>query len=439
LLARLIGLLLVKELESEVPAGIDVFPEQAPQISADSSSLLEGEPNTTSEPPSKALPAPRSDKLPAFAQKFLRPSQPGFAPTKLRPAEIAYLAHRGDMSHALLVLGADILQRAIKSQISDNPLPVQAPYEAQAWSLARDQVGDWAKRRVGEALPPDVRHDPIGFARGMSKIYRFFAVSVRAFVAKTLEDPRHIRKYISFGGVLRLLVSLSAAGYQEGLESGLRDELNRRGMLVSQERRLYYSKLMLLLAVIVGGASMVLTWYFIQPIGIAIASWTAAGLIAVALQATFFLREFIPLYNELMELAAQIGRGGVRLSLLRLALTIVTSLCRLSSVVVFTVGALLVWLIFGFLLHMPPEVIQMTLVLTICQMASILSFIASWRIAHEARPTARALAEIREVRQRIDKTHALDAIKTVLTSPDYDETFGEMLALYGVEALLVIL
>jgi hypothetical protein len=283
-----------------------------------------------------------------------------------------------------------------------------------------------------------MRQDPIGFIRKISKIYAFFAVTLRKFVVKTLEDPRHIRQYISMAGVARLLLQISTMGYQEKLEAGLLAELKLKGMLVSPSRCLRYSRLMMGLALLTGAANFVLALYFISPLSLTVTVWIASAVVAAFVQATFFLREFIPLYTEMKEVATVLGAGGIRLTLLRFVLNIVTALCRLSTTLVFFTSLGIVFLLLHFVFAASTDVLWMTVALSMSQLAAIVAALASWRIAHEAHPTARAVAEINRASARLSKVRAVDAIKAVLRSPDYDSTLSDLLAIYGLESLLIL-
>jgi len=368
--------------------------------------------------------------------------EPGANEQRLRPAEIAYLVRRGDRVHALLVLGADILQRVIKSQISDQPVPPQAEYERQAFAMAKEQVSDWARgwaaRQAGVLIPPDARKDPVGFAKGISRTYTFFAVTVRSFVAKTLKDPWQIRNYISLPGVARLILSLSMAGYQDALEDGIRQELLERGLLVAPARRLEVSRLLYALGFLAVGGAIALAAIFIHPVLVACAAAISAALLAACLHATLLVRRLIPLYMELNDVISSIGRGGFRLTAVRWALALVTTLCRVSSIFACAIVGGLIFLIMHFLFRVTTDVIWMTYLLAVPIFSAMSTILEAWRFWAEDQPSTRAEAELELLRKKLAPVKAMDSIRNVLLSPEYDETFSELLALYGVESLLMI-
>jgi hypothetical protein len=368
-----------------------------------------------------------------------KPSLPG---ERLRPAEIAYLARHGDRMQALLVLGADILQRVIKAQISDKPVPPQAGYERQALTMAKDQVSDWARnwaaRKAGELIPPDARKDPIGFAKGISRTYAFFAMTIRSFIANTLKDPWQIRNYISLSGVARLILSISVAGYQNALEDGIRTELLERGFLLPEQQRMQISHSLGVLQAIGFASSLLLAGLFIQPLWLAAVAVVFAMVLAVCLHFTLAVRKLIPLYMELREIISGIGRGGFRLTIVRVALGLVTAICRIASTAAFLAVGGVIFLILHFLLHATANVVLMTYLLTLPLFLSLSTMMESWRFRDQDQPSAKAYAELEQLRKKLAPIKVMDSIRNVLLSPEYDETFSQMLALYGVESLLMI-
>lgn len=340
------------------------------------------------------------------------------------------------------MLGADILQRVIKGQISDKPVPPQAEYERQALTMAKDQVSDWARnwaaRKAGEVLPPDVRKDPVGFAKGISKTYAFFAVTVRSFIANTLKDPWQIRNYISLPGVARLIFSISVAGYQNALEDGLRTELLNRGFLLAEKQRIEISDRLSAIALISFAASLGLVAWTIHPVWLAVAAVVSGTILAVCLHFTLAVRKLIPLYMELREIISGIGRAGFRLTIVRIALGMVTAVCRIASAAAFCAVGGVIFLILHFLLHEASNVILMTYLLTLPLFLSMSAMMASWRFRQQDQPSARAHAELEQLRMRLAPIKVMDSIRNVLLSAEYDETFSQMLALYGVESLLLI-
>ncbi|HEY9717853.1 MAG TPA: hypothetical protein V6C69_10315 [Trichormus sp.] len=397
------------------------------------------EADTTKLPPAVCI---ESESGSALGERTADSSNYWRANERLRPAEIAYLARHGDRLQALLVLGADILQRVIKAQISDKPVPPQAEYERQALIMAKDQVSDWARnwaaRKAGDLIPPDARKDPIGFAKGISRTYAFFAVTIRSFIASTLKDPWQIRNYISLPGVARLILSISVAGYQNALEDGIRAELLERGFLLPEKQRMQISKSLGVLQALGFATSLLVAGLCIHPLWLAAVAVVFAMVLAVCLHFTMAVRKLIPLYMELREIISSIGRGGFRLTIVRIALGLVTAICRIASAAAFLAVGGVIFLILHFLLHAANDVILMTYLLTLPLFLSLSTMMESWRFRDYDQPSAKAHAELELLRKKLAPLKVMDSIRNVLLSAEYDETFSQMLALYGVESLLMI-
>lgn len=62
--------------------------------------------------------------------------------------------------------------------------------------------------------------------------YGFLYGTVRRFVRKVVADPRHVRRYCSIGGLMRLVANLGLAGWRNCIDQKLTAELKARGLLV---------------------------------------------------------------------------------------------------------------------------------------------------------------------------------------------------------------
>ena len=61
---------------------------------------------------------------------------------ELRPAEIAYLIRGGDTTHALIVLAADLMQRALKRGDDMSFLNQLTDYEKNMWTVTKKALSD---------------------------------------------------------------------------------------------------------------------------------------------------------------------------------------------------------------------------------------------------------------------------------------------------------
>lgn len=359
---------------------------------------------------------------------------------KLRPAEIAYLSSNGDISHALLVLGADLTQRALKTTLSENSnVPALAPYELRMWDLAKDTIKDWAITKADKHLPMDIKKDPIEYARRVSKIYNFVVHTARHMVVKVLQDPRQIRRYFKMSAIATLIADFSTAGYKAAFEEEFKGNLLSRGLLVSSSRRRSYAKYYTVLAIAGALLTATITFIFIQP-------WTfALGLVSMCLTSAVLLRfallllHSIPLYAEIAEVIGHLKRQSWRLQMLRILIRIITALTYSVVLIGFLVltGIALAILTFGFH-HSHVIFLSIYVLLTIAFILPVQVFIDGWRLNIEERPSAEGARQLSLIRHELAATSPLDSFKEVLLTTDYVPTFSELLAIYGIETLLIL-
>ncbi|RTL45096.1 MAG: hypothetical protein EKK48_03300 [Candidatus Melainabacteria bacterium] len=359
---------------------------------------------------------------------------------KLRPAEIAYLSSNGDISHALLVLGADLTQRALKTTLSENSkVPALAPYELRMWDLAKETIKDWAITKADQHLPMDIKKDPIEYARRVSKIYNFVVHTARHMVVKVLQDPRQIRRYFRMSAIATLIADFSTAGYKAAFEEEFKSNLLSRGLLVSSSRRRSYAKYYTVLAIAGALLTVTITFIFIQP-------WTfALGLVSMCLTSAVLLRfallllHSIPLYAEIAEVIGHLKRQSWRLQMLRILIRIITALTYSVVLIGFLVltGIALAILTFGFH-HSHIIFLSIYVLLTIAFILPVQVFIDGWRLNIEERPSAEGARQLSLIRHELAATSPLDSFKEVLLTTDYVPTFSELLAIYGIETLLIL-
>ena len=360
--------------------------------------------------------------------------------SRLRPAEIAYLSSNGDISHALLVLGADLVQRALKAKLSEHgKIPELAPYEVRMWDLAKDTIKDWALTRADKHLPMDIKKDPIEYARRVSKIYNFVVHTARHFVVKVLQDPRQIRRYFKMSAIATLIADFSTAGYKAAFEEEFRNNLRARGLIVPLMRRKSYAKYYSIIAVssvLVIAASVLI---FIQPWSFAIGLIGMCLISAIILRFALLLLHSIPLYAEIAEVIGHLKRQSWRLQALRILIRLISALAYAIVLVGFLAlsGIALAILTFGFH-HSHLIFLTVYVLLTIAFLAPVQLFIDGWRLQIEERPTTEGERQLSLVRHELASTSPLDSFKEVLQTTDYVPTFSELLALYGVETLLIL-
>ncbi|HEY9677367.1 MAG TPA: hypothetical protein V6C76_05135 [Drouetiella sp.] len=385
-------------------------------------------PDQSSSSSSLSTPGPQS---PSISRRY--------DTNRLRPAEIAYLSSNGDISHTLLVLGADLIQRALKSRFPDGNVPPLAPYEVRMWGLAKETVADWAQGRLEKHLPGDIKKDPIEYVRRVSKIYNFIVHTARHFVTKLIQDPRQIRRYFKLSAVATLIADFSTAGYKAAFEAELRNNLRARGLIVPQSRKQSYARHYTITAVAAIILIAALIFALVQP-------WPlAAGLIGMCFLSAAILRVIllvlnsIPYISEIAEVIGHIQRQSWRLQALRLAIRVVTALTYTLLFIGFLAmsGIAFAILTFGFH-HSHILFLGLYVFLTMSFIVPIQIYVDGWQLKIEEMPTTTGEKLLSNVRQELKDASPLDSFREVLSTTEYVPTFSELLALYGIETLLIL-
>jgi hypothetical protein len=372
---------------------------------------------------SKHLPAIEGRRLPVNQSTAL-----------LAPVEFAYLMRRGDTNHALAVLAVDLIQRAVKSQTSSSKIRL-AKYELRMWDFVKDSIKNWAQEKKDQLLLEGMKKDPVAYVRRMSGIYRFFRDNLATFVVQVTKDPRHLRKYFSFAGIFKLLADFSTAGYQQSFESELKNDLIERGLLVTEDRKLRAAQACFVTAVC--GLSVVLI-AFCQPLGFGIC--LSAFLATTIARAILFVKELIPYYGDVLDLLGHIHRRNWRITLFKGIVGSVRIAFHTVSILTFAGGFLGIYLFVHFFQSQLDVAQTYVLTLTLCILIRLCldSAITGWQILLDEWPTNRGKLLAMQTRDRIKSASPLEEFISVLQTGDYDQTFSEMVALYGIETLFFL-
>lgn len=366
-------------------------------------------------------------------------------PRTLRPVEIGYMLRGGDTNHALLVMGVDLLQRAAKLQLGA-AIPEPAEYEKKMWTLAKDTVKEWVLKKADPYMPPDPKKNPVGFVKRIYDIYLFCTQSLKLVVKDVIADPRQLKRYFSMAGVMRLLADFISAGYQNAFDNSLRSYLVERNLLVSEDRRKEASGKIALLGVsifaivflfalaIVGSSSGVP----LMLVAAAIMSGSAI-ISAFFVTAIFAVREFLPYLTEFESLAVILNRESWRLRVLknaRRAMMMFLSFVALGASSLVFIGGFL-WLnLCGF--KNAQTLIFVSIFLAFPCLKAFLFLMKSWKLKHTEVATAYGEKELAEARKRLSALRPINALTEVLKEEDYNPVFSELMALYGVEALILL-
>ncbi len=373
--------------------------------------------------------------IPAPAQKKV----------SLRPVEIGYMLRGGDTNHALLVMGVDLLQRAAKLQLGA-VIPEPAEYEKKMWTLAKDTAKEWALKKVDPYMPPDPKQNPVGFVKKIYAIYVFCTKSLKLVVKDIIADPRQLKRYFSVAGVMRLLADFISAGYQHAFDDSIRNYLIENRLLVSEQKRLQAATNVSLLGLSI--FALIFLFSLIAAGSFATMPTTAIAALIMTLAAmfsSFFItaifaaREFLPYLTEFETLATTLCRESIRLKILKAAtkvMMVVLSLIALgASALIFTGGFLLLTLM-G--LKNAQELIFISVFFAFPCLKAFLLLMRGWKLRQTEVATAYGETALTEARKRLSALRPISALTQVLNEEDYNPVFSELMALYGVEALILL-
>lgn len=358
---------------------------------------------------------------------------------KLRPVELAYLFRHGDISHATTVMAADLIQRAVKNQLTGSVSTEIAPYESKMWTIVIKSVKDWTTQKAYHLFAKDIQKDPLRSAKHLPNLYKFLAKTAQQFLRNVIQDPRHIKRYFSFRGVLKLIADFFSAGYQKTLETELVSDLIDRGLLAPDSRKMFFSKLYLLIAL----SGLVISFLCAQisladsvlALTVSIMSFGGAAFLRFLLT----LRAAIPLYTEAALVLDQVNRKSWRLVILK---TILHSLSVFTFVLVllsFIVLMAIDYMVASAIFHAGTFMVLCHFaVLTVGSLPLINLIVEAFALTCEQRPTLLAERELAQCKSRLSHLSPLISFKQMLQSADYDPQFSELLALYGTEILLLL-
>jgi hypothetical protein len=358
----------------------------------------------------------------------------------LRPAELAYLSHDGDMGHTMVVLVVDLIQRVIKSR-GEEELQLE-PYERVIIANVKDFVKKWATEKVGEIVPPKHQlRNPVQWFIRIRAIKTFFGGTLRQFVRDFVKDPLHIRKYFSWSGIARFTVTLLTSNARGAVESSMQSQLLQRNLLVPPQRRQKFAYSILFLIPLMVAAAFLLQQYFF-PSGklINVCIIFAMGLLnAAGLRAVISLPSLIPSYDEFSKIAAELPRAGLRMALIKNALRfsrlLVGWLTVVSSVILLAIE-------FGIdtaLLRMTPaEALPLLIAGTLLSLPAVQAILDFHSLSTRDHASSAAEHLIETSNREVSNLSPLSSLKEMLTDPEYDPVFSRILAVYGVETLWLL-
>lgn len=357
----------------------------------------------------------------------------------LRPTELAYLLRDGDMAHTLIVLSVDLVQRAVKDPHAVAPAAL-TPYENQVWRSVQDFVKQWAEAKAGHLVPITDIKNPVKWVVRINAIKRFFGETLKTFLNDLIKDPRHIRKYFSVAGIGRLAVQLYASSVRGAVERELREELLRMDMLVPEPMR---KKVGIGMLVMIPGmvAVLAVTAFVINAVPMLVfVCFLLFGFVnAVITRLVWELPGFIPTFDEFTRVAKELNRTGTRLTLIRALLRSARLVVRIAVCLATAIFIAIDCAIGNAFFHLPlPQSALFALAVTISGWVAV-SLALDWHTLtfHEHR-TAIADAQIDAAKTALGKESPLNHLTQVFSNPDYDPTFSQLVAFYGIETLWLL-
>lgn len=306
------------------------------------------------------------------------------------------------------------------------------------WQIVSESVKGWATKTAKDKVLGDSR-DPVKIAKRLYVIYNFVRFSLGKVLTDLLRDPKQLKKYFSYAGFIRILADFGAAGYKVKFEEELHRSLLRRGLLVPEQKRLSVSKWFWTAGLVGLLSSAIITVLYSVSMPVAWATFVTACFAAFAGRTILSLRQFIPLYEELGVVVDQVERKSFRLAVVR-------NLLRSVNVIVWlaTTGVILLLSMIGLGI--------VKLVYPAAGSAEIFSwigvFVANYAVADlmfeglrlsvEQYPTGKALSQLKQLKKQLAGRRPLHSFSDFLSSQEYDPELSKLLALYGIEAVLIL-
>jgi hypothetical protein len=356
----------------------------------------------------------------------------------LAPCEIAYLLRGGDVTHTMVVMAVDLLQRKLKNTSEDESH--LAPYEQNMWEIVTRSVKEWAMQKTQETVLAGAK-TPLQISRRVFFLYNFMRKTLKTVIGDTIQDPRRLKRYFAPSGLVRILADFTSAGYKQAFQTELRKDLLARGLLVPEETRLRVGKYFFQVAI--SGLVLSLIPLFLLaslPLAQTIISLLSALAAAFLARLILSFRELLPLYQELAIVAEKAERSGWRFKLLKTVLSSVNVIFWLALIVSILAS---IGIGFGLLLIAGQtaniQSLLYILAMTITYFVIFDFAFEGWKLHIEETPTPEAEKQLALLQKTYSQTSPLESFKSVLSSDRYDPTFSQLLALYGIETLLVLI
>gem|GEM_PF-1594144 len=365
---------------------------------------------------------------------------------QLAPTEVAYLAREGDSGFALLVLLFDVLHREMKDKITGGDIITydenQKTYEVALRKAAGGSIKEWSRRKIEKATEIfnyNTVNDRIKLVRRLPALYKLIRTGAEETIKETFRDPRNLKKFVSVPGLMRLTAEMGAAGYKLTLAEELKQKLTDEGFLATDDTRLKTVKVLVTIFAVSQMSLLALILLTLPSHLQALIIYFCAFIAALVLEACARVREFLPLYNELARALSTVGDANVRIKTIRHCLKVVTMILNALTVVTFIIlfgsGSL-----FLFLTHTVASftVYLMLVAQMLVQRLTLSYLVEAYKLSTGEMPTKAAHKNIAALQKRYKQDATLPALKNMLSQGDYSQDLTYLIALYGLETLLLI-
>lgn len=356
---------------------------------------------------------------------------------KLAPAEMAFLARDGDMTHTMVVLGFDLFHRALKVGDSDGDLLL--PYEKELWKKTKEFLRDKAKQHVDKVNPLPKSSNPLVILTKLSGSYKVLTTQVRQVVQQILKDPRHLKAYFSPAALGRFAADVLSAPYKELISSEITSSLTTSGLILNKNKQEALSAWLLIIAAIGFAVIINVAWRLVPNLNAFVIVLIAAVVNAVCFKLVMSISTMLPLYNEVTSVLDHISHSNLAVRFCRiLSFIIRTLLIALIAMFILLLVCVDLLVLLVFTAGMAQTLLFDVLLLSISCLSVLSIVLDSVWIRSTPALTDAGKKVIEQRRKAYSKANIVESFKNVLTSSDYDGKVSEMLAVYGYETLWLL-
>ncbi len=360
------------------------------------------------------------------------------------PVELAYLLRPDDSVHALLVMTVDLLHKGLKSPSSVEAEVSASEFKQEVWNMVKEYIKNWSLQKSEKLLPELRTRNPVHILSGLWRIRLFVLDMVKGFLSDVIKDPLHLRKYFSVKDLLKMFVSALSTNMRVKLRTSLQESLLAKNLLVEAESCLSCSKKLLLICLLHFAISVAVCVFMPSELNwITSIVLTCMSLFNVLLLRILGgLRSLIPFYDEVSLVLRSISRGGFRIAIMRGLLGVIgKALFTVTFLLAVIILSIQSFLLYEFLFpHSYSWLLCSAGVLAFSiNLSCVLdAFFQSSEVANTDQITSEGRKVIARVTSRVRNIGPISALTNMLSDSDYTEQLSEVVAVYGIETLILL-